>query len=725
MTDVQQRALVEKGVANAGRVRIGVDVGGTFTDLVLVDDKRKFIHTGKLLTTPGDPSQAIIEGIKRLVSETETMLSAVDAVVHGTTLVTNTVIERKGAKVGLITTRGFRDSLEMGRETRYDLYDLFLQKPEPLVPRYLREEVTERLLADGSVLHPLDLEDVKRAGQRLLAQGCEAFAICFLHSYRNDAHEQQAREVLRRIVGERPICTSAEVAPEIREYERCNTACANAYVQPQMQSYLERLEKQLRGRGLKGALHVMLSGGGLTTIRAASEFPIRLIESGPAAGAMAATFYSTLAALGDLISFDMGGTTAKMCLIEDGKPEHAHEFEAARVRRFKKGSGLPLKVPVVDLIEIGAGGGSIARIDQMGLMKVGPDSASSDPGPVCYRRGGTDPTVTDADLLLGYLSPDYFLGGEMALDIELVRAAVREKIAQPLGMEVEAAAAGIHSIVNENMASATRMYIAEKGKDPRRYSMIAFGGAGPVHAYGLARLLKLKRLICPLGAGVMSALGFLVAPFAIDYVRSYISRVDQINWEHLNGLFEEMERDARGLLSEAGARECTIVRQADMRYVGQGFEIKVTLPAGKLGAPSLPEMQEAFYLAYENLFGRRLEDVPIEAMSWRLAAAGETPTIGLHFDGVRKGDAKIVKGSRKAHFPGHGYLECKVYDRYALKPGTEFDGPAIVEERESTVIVGPDGKVTVDAYLNLVVDIQYDEVDVEQSNERLEIVNNS
>lgn len=690
------------------RIRIGVDVGGTFTDFVLIDDGRRFIHTGKRLTTPGDPSLAIIEGTQRLLQEAGTLLSTVDAIVHGTTLVTNTVIERKGAKVGLLTTRGFRDSLEMGREIRYDLYDLFFEMPEPLVPRYLREEVVERIDSDGQVLLPIDLASVQAAGRRLLAEGCEAFAICLLHSYRNDAHEQAARDALKEIAGDRPICISCEVAPEIREFERANTACANAYVQPLMQSYLERLEQQLRSQGLAGSLHVMLSGGGLTTIRAAREFPIRLIESGPAAGAMAAAFYSHLTGLKDLISFDMGGTTAKMCLIEDGEPEHAHEFEAARVRRFRKGSGLPLKVPVVDLIEIGAGGGSIARIDQMGLLKVGPDSAGSEPGPVCYQRGGTQPTVTDADLLLGYLSPDYFLGGEMALDIKAVREAVRKSLADPLGFDVDTAAAGIHSIVNENMASATRMYIAEKGRDPRHYSMIAFGGAGPVHAYALAKLLKLKRLICPLGAGVMSALGFLVAPFAIDYVRSYMARLEQIDWDHLNGLFDEMERDARALLGEAGAAECNIRRQADMRYAGQGFEIKVDLPSGPLGPASVPVIKEAFYTAYEQLFGRRLEDLPIETLSWRLSGVGETPRIELNFSGRRTDPAAAVKGMRDAHFPGHGFVPCKVYDRYALPAGFFFSGPAIVEERESTVVIGPDGHVTIDDHLNLIVNIEID-----------------
>jgi N-methylhydantoinase A len=708
-----------------GRVRIGVDVGGTFTDFVLVDDHSKFIHTGKRLTTPGDPSRAIIEGVERLLGESKTLISAVDAVVHGTTLVTNTVIERKGAKVGLITTGGFRDSVEMGREIRYDLYDLFFEMPEPIVPRFLREEVVERVDAEGNILLPLDVGQVKDAGRRLIDAGCEAIAICFLHSYRNDAHERQAKAALNDIVGDRPICISSEIAPEIREFERCNTVCANAYVQPLMQTYLERLEQQLRRKGLDGSLHVMLSSGGLTTIGAAREMPIQLIESGPAAGAMAATLYSRLTGIKDLISFDMGGTTAKMCVIENGMPEHAHEFEAARVRRFRKGSGLPLKVPVVDLIEIGAGGGSIARVDQMGLMKVGPDSAGSEPGPVCYRRGGTEPTVTDADLLLGYLSPDYFLGGEMALDIKSVRDVVAKRVAGPLGIDVDKAAAGIHSIVNENMAAATRMYIAEKGKDPRRYSMIAFGGAGPVHAYGLAKLLKLKRLICPLGAGVMSALGFLVAPFAISYVRSYIARLDQIDWDHLSKLFGEMEADSRVLLKEAGAREQNIVRQADMRYVGQGFEIKVDLPPGPLNADSLPQIKESFYATYERLFGRRLEGLPIETLSWRLSASGETPEVSLNFasEGTRADSA--IKGTRKAHFPGHGFVNCKVYDRYALKAGTTFNGPAIVEERESTVVVGPDGRVSIDKYLNLIVDIESDESGSAESDHRsIELVDN-
>jgi N-methylhydantoinase A len=687
------------------RIRVGVDVGGTFTDFVLVDDYRGIVFTGKRLTTSGDPSRAILEGTEVLLREAETVISAVDAIVHGTTLVANTVIERKGAKVGLITTKGFRDSIEMGREIRYDLYDLFFEMPEPLVARSLRLEVDERIDADGTVLRPLDPEAVRKAGRALKAQGCEAVAVCLLHSYRNDVHEKIAKQALTEVLGDIPVCISSEVAPEIREFERANTACANAYVQPLMQGYLERLQTRLREMGLGGTLHVMLSGGGLTTIRAAQDFPIRLIESGPAAGAMAAAFYSRLTGIKDLISFDMGGTTAKMCLIENGMPEHAHVFEAARVRRFRKGSGLPLKVPVIDMIEIGAGGGSIARVDRMGLAKVGPDSAGSDPGPICYGAGGTEPTVTDADLLLGYLSPDYFLGGDMGLDKTAVDKGVEARIASPLGMTVTQAAAGIHSIVNENMAAATRMYIAEKGRDPRGYSLIAFGGAGPVHAYGLAKLLKVNRVICPLGAGVMSALGFLVAPFAIDYVRSYMSRLDVIDWDHLNGLFDDMTRQAERLLAEAGASEFRVQRQADMRYVGQGFEINVPVPDGPLGPDTLDALQVSFYERYQTLFGRRVTSVPIEALSWRLTAQGKTPDVRLNFANRADARGPAKKGMREAHFPDTGFLSCDVYNRYALQPGDKIAGPAIIEERESTVVIGPDARAIIDAHFNLVMEI--------------------
>ena len=689
------------------RIRVGVDVGGTFTDFVLVDEKRDLIFTGKRLTTPEDPGLAITDGLERLVSESGTSVPELDAVVHGTTLVANTIIERKGAKVGLITTKGFRDSLEMGREIRYDLYDLFFEKPEPLAPRFLRQPVDERIDAKGNVLRPLDENTLGAAAEKLVAEGVEAIAICFMHAYANDAHERQAKEILDAKYPDMPITTSTEVAPEIREYERANTACANAYVLPLMQRYLGDLSQKLSDQGLKQPLYLMQSGGGIASVMRGQAAPIHLIESGPAAGATAGAFYGRLTGTERVISFDMGGTTAKMCLIEEYEPEHAHEFEAGRVRRFKKGSGLPLKVPVIDLIEIGAGGGSLARVDNMGLLKVGPDSAGSEPGPVCYGLGGTQPAVTDADLLLGYLSPKYFLGGEMDLDLGLVKDAVEEKLANVTGLSVEEVAAGIHTIVNENMASATRMYIAEKGRDPRRYALVASGGAGPVHAYGMAKLLKISRVICPLGAGVLSALGFLVAAPGTDSVRSYVSRLENLDWGRLNRLFREMEEEAMAQIVEAGADPATVTmrRRADMRYSGQGFEIDVPVPDGEMDGSAADVMRQSFLDKYQELFGRQIDDLPIEALTWRIYASGPTPNVELNFAGQQIDEEPSDKGERQVYFPETGYATCRIYNRYALKPGDSFRGPAVIEERESTAVAGPDTTVSIDKYLNLVIDI--------------------
>ncbi len=682
-------------------LRIGVDVGGTFTDLVLVDGARGRVLTGKRLTTPDDPGRAILDGIARLLEEAGEQIGAVRQVVHGTTLVTNTVIERKGARIGLITTKGFRDSLELGREMRYDLYDLFLEKPDPLVPRQRRIAVQERLNAAGEVLLPLAEQEVRDAARSLKAQGVEAVAVCFLHSYLDPAHERRAGAILAEELPGVPITLSSDVAPEIREYERSNTACVNAYVMPLMDRYLQRLETELQARGLRGKLHLMLSAGGIATVRHARANPVQLIESGPAAGAMAAMHVGRAAGLSEMISFDMGGTTAKMCLIEGGEAEHASTFEAARVKRFRKGSGLPLKVPVIDLIEIGAGGGSIAQASAMGLLTVGPESAGAVPGPVCYGRGGTQPTVTDADLLLGYLSPDYFLGGEMGLDRARMEGAMAEHLGTPLGLTPLEAAAGIHAVVNENMAAATRMYIAEKGRDPRRYTLLAFGGAGPVHAYGLAKLLKISRILVPAGAGVASALGFLVAAPAIDLVRSGVARLSGVEWERVARHYAEMEAEARRLLAEAGAREEEIVfrRSADMRYVGQGFDIPVPLPE-TLDATSV---QAAFLDAYQRLFDRRVEGPPTEVLSWRLHATGTRPEVPPVRGKAEAGDSR--KGSRLAWFPQTGLTETAVHDRYRLQPGLRLRGPAVVEERESTSVIGPDASFSLDEQGNLVIEI--------------------
>lgn len=685
--------------------RIGVDVGGTFTDLVLHDAAKNITRTGKLLTTPDDPSRAITEGVARILREAGLTPADVHSIVHGTTLVTNTVIERTGARVGLLTTAGFRDALEIGREIRYDLYDLFLEPPPTLVPRHLRREVPGRMAFDGEELLPLDEPALLREAAHLVAEGVEAIAICFLHSYRNPAHERRAGELLRQAYPDIPLTLSSAVAPEIREYERTSTACANAYVQPRMQRYLTKLEADLRATGFSGALYVMLSAGGIASLREAREFPIRLIESGPAAGAMAAGFIARLAGLDAVISYDMGGTTAKMCLVENGAPDHKHDFEAGRVRRFAKGSGLPLKVSVVDMIEIGAGGGSIARVEPgSGLMKVGPRSAGAVPGPVCYGRGGTEPTVTDADLLLGRLDARNFLGGEMALDQGLVQRAVEQGVAAALGMGVPETALGISRIVDETMAAATRMHLAEKGRDPRRYTLIAFGGAGPVHACNLARLLKMKRVVVPLGAGVASALGFLVAPPATDAVRSLVGRLERLDYDAINALYVEMHDECEALLLEAGAARGAIryTPIAEMRHVGQGFEIPVPLPALAMGPQHLSTLRHNFFDAYRARFGRVVEEAPIEALTWRLAAAAPAQHISLRRETAL---TAISRGSRAVRFEGHGEVEAAILDRYAMAAGFTFQGPALVEERESTCVIPPGAACHIDEHLNLVIDL--------------------
>ncbi len=636
--------------------------------------------------------------------------SEITYVVHGTTLVANTIIERKGAPTGVITTRGFRDTLEIGRELRYDLYDLFIERSQPLVERYLRREVTERVDSQGAVLEPLDLDQVREAAESLRGEGIKAIAVVFLHSYRNPIHEQQARELLRREFPEFEVTLSSDVSPEIREYERTSTTVANAYVKPLMKRYLERLDGQLREVGMSGNLYIMLSSGGITSVQVAQEFPIRLVESGPAGGAIGAGFYGQLVNEPDLMSFDMGGTTAKACLITGGEPRHVHEFEAARVRRFQRGSGMLLKVPVIDMIEIGAGGGSIAHVDQMGLLKVGPHSAGADPGPACYGRGGTRPTVTDADLLLGYFNPDYFLGGVMRLDQPAAEKAVREHVAGPLDVSLIEAAVGIHNVVNENMASAMRIHAAEAGIDPRRYALIAFGGAGPAHAYSLARRLKIGRIVCPLAAGTMSALGFLVAPSSFDLVQSYVSRLNHIDWPHLNAIYDDMEARGREMLTGAGVdrSQMAVLRLAEMRYSGQGYEITVPVPNGPLGNGSIETLRGNFNDTYRKLFERHLDDVPIEALTWRTVVTGPQPVIGLHFLMPRpSGDLEGIKSRRQVYFPdAGGFVDCPVYDRYSLREGKTFEGPAIVEERESTTVLGPGARARLDSYLNLLVDVE-------------------
>jgi N-methylhydantoinase A len=690
--------------------RLGVDIGGTFTDLVVADEATGALRVGKVLTTAKDPAQGVELGIRGVLDEAGTAPARVGAVVHGTTLATNAVIERKGARTALLTTEGFRDAIEIGREGRYDMYDLFIDPPPPLVPRHLRREVRERLVADGSVRQPLDEAQARSVVAGLRAEGVEALAICLLHAYVNPVHEQRLAALARELGPELAVSCSSDVVPEIREYERASTTAANVYVAPLMARYLEDLERRLRDLGVPGQLYVMQSSGGIVLPAEARRFPIRLVESGPAAGALAAAEAARERGEPRLLSFDMGGTTAKACVIDDGAPLVTREFEVARADRFKKGSGLPIRVPVIELIEIGAGGGSVARVDRMGLLKVGPDSAGADPGPACYALGGRLPTVTDADLLLGYLDADFFLGGRMRLDREAARRAIEAHVARPLDLEVVPAAWGIHRVVNENMAAAARIHGIERGKDLRRYPLFAFGGAGPVHCWQVARILRVPRLVLPFGAGAISAYGLLAAPLAFDFVRTRREQLDGADWEALNGLVHAMEAEGRALLREAGVRDedVRVARIAEMRYVGQGHEVEAALPAGPLSPASLPAITDSFEAAYRALYHRVPQGVAIEALNWRVTVAGPRPAVRLAVPppGGGTGAATAVKGRRRAFFgEPDGWLDTPVYDRYALGPGATFAGPAIVEERESTSVIGAGARCRVDDGLAIVVEL--------------------
>src|SRR5213593_1725219 len=702
------------------RARLGVDIGGTFTDLVVIDEATGTARVGKVLTTTKDPAHGVEEGIHALLDEAGVRSDAVRAVVHGTTLATNALIERKGAKTALLTTEGFRDALEIRREGRYDMYDLFIDPPPPLVPRHLRREVPERLLADGSILKTLDEAAARRALAELAREGVEALAICLLHAYVNPAHERRLSEIAREVSPGLSVSCSSEVVPEIREYERASTTCANVYVAPLMARYLEDLERRLAALGIDGQLYIMQSSGGTALPPLARRLPVRLVESGPAAGALAAAQAARERHEPKLLSFDMGGTTAKACVIDDGVPLVGREFEVARADRFTKGSGLPIRVPVIEMIEIGAGGGSIARVDRMGLLKVGPDSAGADPGPACYNLGGRQPTVTDADLLLGYLDAEFFLGGRMRLDREAARGAIEEHVASPLGLDVIAAAWGIHRVVNENMAAAARIHGIERGRDLRSYPLFAFGGAGPVHCWQVARVLRVPRILLPFGAGAISAYGLLSAPLAFDFVRTHRERLDTAEWATLNRLFVEMESQGRALLARAGVEESDVrvARVAEMRYLGQGHEVEAAVPAGALSTASLDAMTSSFESAYRALYHRLPQGVPIEALNWRVTVAGPAPDVRLsgatRIGGAVGGDAtspptsinKAVKTRRKAYFAeAAGFVDTPVYDRYALPPGFEFEGPAIVEERESTAVLGPGARCRVDERSTIIVEM--------------------
>jgi len=681
--------------------RVGLDIGGTFTDFVLYDVGNRRISLYKCLTTPHDPSAAALEGLSELARQADLEIADIAEIVHGTTLVTNALIERRGAPLGLLTTEGFRDSLEMGTEQRYDIYDLFLSFPDPLVPRRSRLEIGERLDRNGRIVAPLDLKEVRRAVRHLVDEGIEAIAVCFLHSYANPSHEQAVRDLVAREFPNVFVSISSEVVAELREYPRAVTTCANAYVQPLTDRYLLNLESELASRGFRGTLRLMHSAGGLVAPAAARKFPIRLLESGPAGGGLASALFGELAGERSVISFDMGGTTAKACLIENGQIDVASMMEAARVHRFKRGSGLPIKAPVIDMIEIGAGGGSIARIDEVGLLRVGPRSAGADPGPACYRRGGAEATVTDANLVLGFYDPAFFLGGRMNLDRKGAMTAVG-KLGAELGMSAVEAAHGIHKVVTESMAAAARIHLVEKGKDPRAYAMVGFGGAGPAHAAGVARILGIREVIIPPASGAASCLGFLVAPLSFERVRSHPVRMTaEFDAAAVNTALNELEAEGRALLTEAGVAptQITVERSADMRLTGQMHEINVPLPAGAIDQGSLDAIRAAFAKVYTRRYTALYTGATIEAISFRVRVLGPAPELSLdQASGAAAGEKR--KGARQVWF-GDGFVEAPVFDRYALMQGDTIPGPAIVEEREATTVVPPGDSLRVDENLNL------------------------
>ena len=685
--------------------RVGIDIGGTFTDFALQDEETGELVIGKRLTTPRDPSVAALEGLNDLLRRNDISLSDVTQILHGTTLASNLIIERKGGKTGLIVTKGFSDILEIRRQKRWDLYDLTVEKPKSLVPRRHVYEVTERLAHDGTVVTPLVMEEVRAVARKLLEQAVVSVAVCFLHSHRNEEHERLVSEILAEEAPGVLVSLSSEVSPVWREYERANTTVANAYVMTAVRDYQRRMREQLRNGGHRGDLFIMQSSGGLAVARVAEKFPVRLIESGPAAGAQAAGFYGDLVGYGDLICFDMGGTTAKTCVVEQGSPATRGELEVDRID-LKPGSGMTLTIPSIDMIEAGAGGGSISRIS-VGVISVGPDSTGADPGPACYGLGGTEPTVTDANVVLGYVNPDFFAGGSIKLDKDASHRAIYERIARPLGIGVTEAAWGIHEIVNLNMENATRAVTLERGYDPRMFTFMAFGGAGPAHGARLARNLGCPRILFPASAGVTFAIGLLVAEVRFDLARTVFLRLeDERVVETIRDIYREMEAEAVSLRAESGkGSELRMVRSVDMRYSGQGTEVTATVPGGRLGAGDFEQLKQTFHDAYLRGFGYSNPDQPIEGVTWRLAAYGLAPEPRLkRFEKTVAGVEEALKENRRVYFPEyHGYVDCDIYDRYRLFPGAVIRGPAVVEERESTTVILPDDEGTVDDWGNLLV----------------------
>ncbi len=694
--------------------RIGVDIGGTFTDIVLYDTDARRLALHKVLTTPANPADAVLRGVSELLEQSGTAAAEVDDVTYGTTVATNAVLERKGPPTALLTTEGFRDVLLIQRQARYDLFDLFIDKPTPLLRRREIHEVRERLDAHGDTLVDLDEDGLRKLVGRLRDEGVSTIAISFLHAYRDGRHERRAAEIVRELYPKCHVSLSSEVAPLMGEYERTNTTVTDAYVKPLTAEHLSELETGLAGTGLAAPLAVMLSDAGVASVERATAVPARMIESGPAAGAQIAAFVGAAVGADRVIAFDMGGTTAKVALIENGRPSLSDELEIDRLR-YIPGSGLPLRIPSVDLIEIGSGGGSIASVRRSTLC-VGPESAGADPGPVCYGGGGTRPTVTDADLVLEYLNPDFFLGGRMRLDAAAAREAIACDVAEPLGLSAEQAARGIYEVINASMEQAIRAGTVQRGRDPRDYVLVATGGAGPVHAVALARALGVPTVVFPPASGVASALGLLAAEPRASYAHSGLARVD-------GGFAEEAQRRFAELTAEAGrdfarelgeGRRLQLHRSVSIRYVGQGYDITVDVDGEGADPVDLETVLEAFHSAYERLYERSERGEPVEATTWRLDATVETPVLELALRDGRAGEAEGGT-TREIWDPWLGETVTAEIRRYdALAAGATIHGPAVIEQSESTAVIFSGDHAEVDATGNIVVTVFRPEQEVRQ-----------
>ncbi|SHN83611.1 hydantoinase/oxoprolinase family protein [Bradyrhizobium erythrophlei] len=688
---------------DGAEVRLAVDIGGTFTDIVL--DVGRDRKTRKVLTTPVHPEQAVLDGMRLILADARAHARDIDVFIHGTTLATNAVIERRGAKTALIATEGFRDVLDIGTESRYDQYDLTIDKPKPLVPRALRFTVPERIDAHGGVRLPLDEAAVRALAPKLRAQNVTSVAIAFLHAYANAAHERRAAEILKAEMQDVRVTLSSAVCPEIREYERTSTAVANAYVQPLIDGYLGRMAEALRAEQFRGSIYLVTSGGGVTSIDTARRYPVRLLESGPAGGAIFASQIAASLGESKVLSFDMGGTTAKICLIEKYQPESSRVFEVDRAARFLKGSGLPVRIPVIEMVEIGAGGGSIARVDAMKRVTVGPESASSEPGPACYGRGGEHPAVTDADVALGKIDPDGFAGGTIKLSAELSRQALLRDIGEPLGLSAETAAYAVQEIVCENMASAARVHAVERGAVVAQHTLIAFGGAAPLHAARVAERIGASRVIVPSNAGVGSAVGFLAAPIAYELVRSHHARLDKFDSEAVSDLLNEIASEARALVEPgAGGAPLRERRAAFMRYVGQGHEITVELPNRRLNTTDVEGLRKAFEKDYSALFERPIPGAAIEVLSWSVLATTE-PRKPARVAEVTRTPAGKATGHRK-FFDGRAntVVDVPLYRREQLAPGATVMGPAVIAEDETSTFVAGSFEAHIDGAGSIVME---------------------